>query len=179
VTRSARVATVAVVVLSAVASLSGCSGGPDEPATTATTTRSATPKATPTANADEQALRALWDDYWAATVTAFAGPDPDPTLWQGFATGELAQANITLVQQYVDNGVVYTGEPRTVSVDVDIDGDSALLTGCVDMSDWVLHDATGVVTRDKDVYPAAYAARRLDGAWVLTSDSEPVDGVTC
>ncbi len=149
--------------------------------TPAAPTVSTSPSPTASADTDTAALNVLWDQFWDATTTAYAGPDPSPAIWAGIASDELTQGQVALVTQYVTNGLRYTGAPTTVSLKVTVDGDTADLAGCMDMSAWIPESTSGEAppTRDKSVYPSELTAQRLDGAWILTGTTENPTGVAC
>jgi hypothetical protein len=173
---------VAFLSVSALVTLSAC--GPNEPAATESTTTpspltSVTVSPSPTSS-DQADLEALYTRFWDATVTAYAGPDTSPDLWRGLVTEEVAQQQIALTQEYADHNVTYSGEPRLVSLDVQITGDTALLAGCMDHAQWVATSTTEELPpRGTGVYPSVLTAQRIGGAWVVTSDAGPTEGVSC
>lgn len=172
-----RVSLCALVLLGLTACSADEPTGPGTPSSTPATSATASPSPSST---DQAELEALFARYWDATTQAYAGPNTDPALWRGVVTDEVAQQQIALTQEYVDHNVTYTGEPRTVSLDVQITGETALLTGCVDQSEWVAASTTEVLpSRGTGVYPSVLTAQRFDGVWLVTSDNGPADGVTC
>jgi hypothetical protein len=177
-TLSARLALASALILTA----AGCSpDSPSEPPAPTTHSPSASATPTPSADADTTALTALWDRYWEASATAYAGPDPNPAIWAGIASDELTTTQVMLVQQYATEGIRYSGAPTTKSLDVSVDGDTAELVGCMDFSAWVPESTTGedLPARDKTVYPAELTAHHLDGTWILTANNPDPSGSSC
>lgn len=176
----------AIVGVALALALAGCSGATDDAPTPTSTVSApaATPTATPTPSdaADEAALRDLWDRYLAATVQALNGPDPDPALWQGIGGDEVIAGMTSTAQSYLDNDMAYTGAPRSVSLDVTVEGDSATLRACVDLSGWVAVSNRDDVlpTPSTPVVPRALEAQlQPDGSWLIVDDSADTSGVAC
>lgn len=150
---------------------------------TASPTAEPTPTATSTTGltaADEAAAAGAWERYWDARVAAYNGPNPDPALWAGFAGDEIIAVETATAQQYLDNGIVFTGDVRTWDVRVVESGGAPMVVGCVDESGW-----TGTMAgeplppREKPVHPQGFTLQRVGDAWLLLSTGTLPEGLTC
>ncbi|PZF82310.1 hypothetical protein C1I92_17495 [Jiangella anatolica] len=132
--------------------LCGCSGD-DEPAGLATTPPPATTATTATTtppSADEQdaaAIRDVYAAYWDALIDSENGPDPDPALFDGIATGDVVEAQLARVTNMIDEQQRRIGEPEIGEVQVSVDGDDASAEACVDQRPW------GVVVQEQTQPP--------------------------
>lgn len=171
------------LVAAAALVLAACAGTEPMPVRTPETTPTPTPSASSTASPDSSdvdALTALWDAYWAAETAAMSAQDADPALWAGVVTDEIVSAKLARVADYAEHQVTYAGAPVTRDLEVEVDGDRAVLTACVDQSDWVPTSPVETVpTPEHPVIPRAFAASRTADGWVITDDGADTTGVTC
>ncbi|KQR08535.1 hypothetical protein [Cellulomonas sp. Leaf334] len=182
--RRALLPTCILLVAGVVASCSG----PDDttPATpSAPATSAEAPSPSPTSStgltaADEAEVAEAWEKYWDARVAAFNGPNPDPALWAGFAGDEIIGSETAAAQDYLDNGIVFTGDVRTWDVRVISDGDTPVLVGCVDESGWTgTQNGAALPARNNPVHAQSFGLQRTDDAWLLTYAVDLPEGITC
>lgn len=173
-----------LTALIAVAALAGCAGQEPEAAPTPSTVPS--PSATPSPEpegvdpADEAAVLAAWDSYWAAKTAALNGPDPDPALWAGFATDEVVAEHTALAQSYLDAGIVFTGAPVVSDTTVTWTGETALVVACVDESGWLgTQNGEPLPPRPQDVHPVAAPVIQVGDQWQVGNGAQVPAGVTC
>jgi hypothetical protein len=168
----------------ALATLAGCAG--QEPVQSPAVSTAPSPSATPTPTpdgvdpADEAAVLAAWDSYWAAKTAALNGPDPDPALWHGFVTDEVVAEHTALAQSYLDAGIVFTGAPVVSDVSVSWTGDVALVVACVDESQWLgTQDGAPLPPRPQDVHPVAAPVIQVGEQWQVGNGAQVPAGTTC
>ncbi len=142
-----------MVGLALAVGLGGCSGG-DEPAGLETTPPPATTATTTPPSTDEQdtaAIRDVYTGYWDALVDSENGPDADPALFDGVATGAVVEEQMARVANMVDEQQRRIGEPEIGEVQVSVDGDDATAEACVDQRPW------GVVVQEQTQPPLEVA----------------------
>lgn len=157
----------AIVAAALAVALAGCSGDADEPAGLETT---APPTAEPTSGDDAAAVEQVYASYWDAVITSENGPDPDPALFDGIATGGVVEEQLARVQNMVDEQQQRIGEPEIGEIQVTVDGDEATAEACVDQRPW------GVVVQEQtqpplEIEPGPIGVRlERDGdGWVIVA----------
>ncbi|HEY9408426.1 MAG TPA: hypothetical protein VIP77_02500 [Jiangellaceae bacterium] len=173
----------AAVTISAFAA---CSGDPDtDDAATAepSATTTAEPDSTGSSDADEAAILAVYEQYWGVYVAAINGPNPASAPFVGIATDELIAQDTATALGYVEQGIVFTGEPVVSDTRVEIvEEDRAQVTSCVDDSDWV-----GTLEGEPlpkpagrpEIYPVVNQVVRQDDTWLVGPTVEAGEDVQC
>lgn len=146
--------------------------------------------ATPTAEATddaptedpEAAVLAAYTEYWDAYVAAVSEPDADPAPFEGIALPETIEQEIHFVEGYVDNGISRTGEPVVSDVQVQLDGDTALVLTCVDESEWIVQQGGEPVPHPPELqapHPLVFEVRDVDGTWLVGPTVDPEGLIEC
>lgn len=168
---------VLVVSLAAAVGVAGCSSSGEEPPGL-----TASPTASPTTTSEdgvdagtEAAVLDAYYAYWDATVAAQRG-NPDPTLFEGVATGPLVEEAVAEAQQFADLGIVREGEPTFSDVTVEVEGATATVLACVDNSAWVV---PGVEDDLEDVLPGGVVLEQQGDRWLVTGSVEAPAAFTC
>lgn len=133
-----------------------------------------TPTPTPTTDVEADVLAAYYR-YWQANVESQRG-NPDPTLFDGVATGALVENRMAEARHFAEYGVSREGEPSFSDVVVELGDESAVVYACVDYSGWVVPGAVGDVP---DVLPGGVELTLLDGAWLAVAHVDAPERMTC
>lgn len=123
--------------------------------------------------ADKAALATLYGAYWTAIIQAEADLNADPAGLGEVMTPDAAQQYAEFIQQKVDFELFRSGEP-VVSDDltITVDGDAAVVEGCVDHTTWVVGSRSG--TGIEQMFPpgpqpyVVWAERQGDGEWLIS-----------
>lgn len=157
--------------------VAGCAGA-SEPGSSSAPGGSAavSPPSTAWSPDDEALVRNAFHAYWDAVV-AVERDGPDPTAFDGVATGVVVEQELRAAQNLADVGVSREGAPAFSDVQVQVEGDSAVVLACVDSSGWLVPgtDTTGLTL----VNPGGVALERQDGRWLVTGTAEVPQDMTC
>ncbi|PZF82087.1 hypothetical protein C1I92_18390 [Jiangella anatolica] len=178
----------ALAALAAVTALAACSSAGEEPAgldDTPTAAPTGEPSGDPAAGADadaEAAVLAAYEAYWDARIASVNGPETSPEAFAGVATESTIALHLNTAETYEQEGIRFSGEPRVYDTTVSIDGERGTVSSCVDDSAWVgtQNGEPLPVNPDKPtVYPVAFQALLLDGAWLIGDPIEPEGEISC
>lgn len=158
--------------------------GADEPATEATPTPTATAAPTAPKSDDAEAIaeiQAVYRAYWDAMVAAESGPSADPALFEGIATVPVIELNMRIVQGFIQNGIHREGAPDVAEPSVSVDGDTARIEGCVDLTESKLMAGdTEVGIQHTGPEPRVYDAERSGDAWLISAEVDQAEAtITC
>jgi len=150
-----KVAVAAVLTLSAAAACSTSSG----------------PKQSP----EEKAVRAAYTNYWSAWIAASAKDDSNaPALLAAVKGDQLVRLQANLVAA-AGRGQHAQGSVQHDIKQVAVTGQRATLVDCVDVTGWLLYDATGKPVADQLVQRprqlGAYVLALDGAAWVVTEST--------
>ena len=102
----------------------------------------------------------------------------DRSLFEGVATGVIVEQEVNDAESAVQDGMQYQGEPTFSDVNVVVDGDTAVVSACVDNTNW--HPASIVPSADSDlIVPGAVQVERIDGVWLVTDFADLPAGLVC
>ena len=161
----------AAAALALAASLSACSGSdaaptPDEPTATATATA---PVDAARSEVDQALLKALVNQYWAASMLAAEVGDDSGKQFDGIARDGALESALTSIRDATADGLVRAGAPEVSKVAVTIDATEATIVACLDEDDWpFVRD--GVELDGQQLGPVPWGARatRIGDAWIIT-----------
>ncbi len=164
---SVQVRRVRVVLAAAlIAGLAACGGSPDEPTGLGT---ASSPAATATVSDDEAAVEAAYRAYWDVLVTAHNTPSTDRAPFEAVAVDTVIEMDINNVQGNIDNGTRRSGQPTFGDLDIQVEGDSALVDACVDQNSWEIQVPPGLPSPTPQATPFAISIelQRTDGGWLV------------
>lgn len=199
--------TTAFLVVAVSLVLTACDGGSTEPAATTipapATSEAATADPIPTtaapaddiaetttepalseAEQDELDIATTLEKYEAARMAAMRGDASIEEIYP-YASGTAREQWVTQLMSYEAQELTITGETTLEVGDVSVDGDSAEVVACLDVSTFDALDESGesIVAEDRlDQTSVDYVLERADSAehgWLLTEDvnrDEPCDG---
>lgn len=124
---------------------------------------------------DETRVLAAFEGFWAANVEAQSG-NPDPELFAGNAVGPIVEEEIAHARLLDQHGFVREGAPGFSDISVEIDGDSALVSSCIDYTTWVVPEAQG---DPPGVHPVGVVVERVDEVWLVTETTKARPDLTC
>ncbi|MCL3818739.1 hypothetical protein [Aeromicrobium wangtongii] len=157
------VAVAAMLVLTMLSACSSGSGDEPEPEPTATASE------TSSTQADEGAVSALYDKFWAARVKAENAAKADPAMFQGIAEGSIVEAFLKKVRDAADIGVTRQGRPTIDQVEVSVTGDTAEIVACLNEDSWEFFgNGEQIDSPDNGPAPVGATAERRAGSWLLT-----------
>lgn len=166
--------------------LTGCSSDSEEPTgldVTAGSSESPPDEPSgPSQTDDVAAIEQLYADYWDAVIASENGPNPDPTLFDGIATGAAVESHVSRVQRMVEEEQQRFGEPTVGDVKVTVDGDTARAEACVDQQDWgvIVQGQTQPPFEGLKPGPMGTLLERTADGWLIVDDMSVKEAsVTC
>lgn len=173
-----RAAIAAAAAMTLTFSLAACSGS-DEPSPLDEPTASAT-SATPTpdqAAADQAAVVALVDRYWAASTAAENAGDDSGKQFDGIAQGTFIEDTLKSIRDAKADGVTRTGAPTVTDVEVSVTGDTADIRACLDEDGWrFVKDGADLGFEKRGAKPWGAEATRSGDGWTISDVRLPPEG---
>lgn len=125
-----------------------------------------TPAPPPGPNPNDGAVLAVWDQYWAAQIQAFNFSDSSPALWEPFADQASVLRYTTRVNEYRAKRVNFSGAPLVGPATVTWEGEVATVSGCIDITGWVMTEDGYPGYPDTDpLYTKQFQVELIDGTW--------------
>jgi hypothetical protein len=147
----------------ALTALSACSGD-SEPKDESSSTPSAS--ATPDASAE---VKALVSQYWDTVTQAENSADTDRAQFKGVARGAFLENEFRKLDNYADQGINRVGGPRITAVEVAVDGNTAVVSHCIDEDQWTAKKngeaLKPILTGNR---PFGLTATLTGDAWIVT-----------
>jgi hypothetical protein len=123
-------------------------------------------------DADVAALEDLYAEYWDVVVELENGGELDVAVFEGIATGGVAEDVIGGLRSARDNNVHREGEPVIDNVTVSVDGDTAHIESCKSEADWtfvVNGEPAPEMLPEEAAQPHVHvlSATRESGEWLI------------
>ena len=129
---------------------------------------------------DTAAVKDVYERYWAAMAVAENNGDADPERFADILQGPYGERYIKLVRDYKAQGIVRTGQAVITDLDVELNGDSAIVIACVDEDDWRFKKDGQLLEHPMlGTKPATAEVTRTADGWVITDVPEPAADAKC
>jgi hypothetical protein len=128
----------------------------------------------------------VYQSWWDAQTEAFGRSDSDGSQLRVYSTGTALSEALANLHQLHQAKLVMTGSPRTApvvrSLDPAADPQSAVVSDCLDVTDWHQADATTKTLKDPTQrftrYVATVSLRKNGNRWLIVDFKREV-GRTC